>query len=413
MKKRYERYKKMRDKKGNVLKASVVIAIAMALVLPVAAAVINEVPAIKRSCHCGEGTRTMAEGKTFYMAEANKMVTPTMIGCINEEGTVTDWVEYHQTRQGDLDLVFDSFEPDTNDEQCPDGNDAEPIGGGSCGSGEPEDCSSNRWYFGTDYCNMYVTNDMQFSIEYGGSYVERLEFAWYWYVEGPGSGENMAAVIEVFEDFDDTCELGDPDGSGEFLGGVVLTFGYEDGDPGGYFFTDVDLAGMDWLLLPEDGEGSYNIWLLSYVGDEPQYPDDFSLATCGQPMLWGTGDAESPVIDTINRGQMDSSGPIQWDDDNPISGFHEAFDECYDYSNESFCPNPMGAMLCFYAAGGVCPGDINGDGETSHSDLGILLSVWNKCEGDEGWNPDADLDGSGCIDHPDLGILLADWGCGT
>jgi predicted transcriptional regulator with HTH domain len=59
------------------------------------------------------------------------------------------------------------------------------------------------------------------------------------------------------------------------------------------------------------------------------------------------------------------------------------------------------------------PGDCDGDGDVDHSDLGILLAAWGKCEGDEGYIPEADFDGSGCIDHPDLGILLANWGYGT
>jgi hypothetical protein len=58
-------------------------------------------------------------------------------------------------------------------------------------------------------------------------------------------------------------------------------------------------------------------------------------------------------------------------------------------------------------------GDADFDGDVDHSDLGILLSVWGKCEGDESFNWRADFDCSGCIDHPDLGILLANWGYGT
>jgi len=61
----------------------------------------------------------------------------------------------------------------------------------------------------------------------------------------------------------------------------------------------------------------------------------------------------------------------------------------------------------------ACPGDIDGDGDTDHSDLGELLAAWCTQEGDPNWNPDADLDGDGHVGHGDLGILLADWGCGT
>ena len=60
-----------------------------------------------------------------------------------------------------------------------------------------------------------------------------------------------------------------------------------------------------------------------------------------------------------------------------------------------------------------CPGDIDGDGDTDHSDLGELLAGWCTHEGDPNWNPNADLDGDGHVGHGDLGILLADWGCGT
>jgi hypothetical protein len=58
-----------------------------------------------------------------------------------------------------------------------------------------------------------------------------------------------------------------------------------------------------------------------------------------------------------------------------------------------------------------CVGDLDGDCDVDHSDLGILLADWgchdpvNGCAGD--------LDGNDETDHSDLGILLADWGCGT
>jgi hypothetical protein len=59
----------------------------------------------------------------------------------------------------------------------------------------------------------------------------------------------------------------------------------------------------------------------------------------------------------------------------------------------------------------TCSGDLDGDGDTDQSDLGILLSDWgcddpvNGCAGD--------LNGDDKTDQVDLGILLADWGCGT
>jgi len=56
-----------------------------------------------------------------------------------------------------------------------------------------------------------------------------------------------------------------------------------------------------------------------------------------------------------------------------------------------------------------CPGDIDGDGQTGHSDLGILLSDW----GCTGGGCVGDLDGDGNTGHSDLGILLSNWGCGS
>jgi hypothetical protein len=57
----------------------------------------------------------------------------------------------------------------------------------------------------------------------------------------------------------------------------------------------------------------------------------------------------------------------------------------------------------------VCVGDLDGDGDTDQSDLGILLADWgcddpvNGCVGD--------LNADDRTDQADLGILLADWGC--
>jgi len=58
-----------------------------------------------------------------------------------------------------------------------------------------------------------------------------------------------------------------------------------------------------------------------------------------------------------------------------------------------------------------CPGDVNGDGDTDQSDLGLLLVTYGKCEGDLDFIAGADFDGSGCVDQADLGVLLADFGC--
>ncbi len=58
-----------------------------------------------------------------------------------------------------------------------------------------------------------------------------------------------------------------------------------------------------------------------------------------------------------------------------------------------------------------CVGDVDGDGDTDLTDLGILLAAWGSEPGDPNWDPRADLDPTGRINAADLGILLGDWGC--
>ncbi len=54
--------------------------------------------------------------------------------------------------------------------------------------------------------------------------------------------------------------------------------------------------------------------------------------------------------------------------------------------------------------GPACAGDLDGDGDTDQSDLGVLLASYNIDGG-------GDLDGDGDTDQSDLGVLLGDYGC--
>ena len=53
------------------------------------------------------------------------------------------------------------------------------------------------------------------------------------------------------------------------------------------------------------------------------------------------------------------------------------------------------------------PGDLDGDGAVTGSDLGILLGNWGATSGGASAG---DLNGDGTVDGADLGLLLADWG---
>ena len=57
-----------------------------------------------------------------------------------------------------------------------------------------------------------------------------------------------------------------------------------------------------------------------------------------------------------------------------------------------------------------CVGDVDSDGDTDLTDLGILLAAWNSQPGDPNWDPRADLDGDGYVDTSDLGTVLGHWG---
>jgi hypothetical protein len=177
---------------------------------------------------------------------------------------------------------------------------------------------------------------------------------------------------------------------------VVAYFGFANGSASDYYYTDIDACGFNWLELPDDGVGSYNLWIVTYDDADPNI---LYLATCGQPMLWGTGDAEFPIPDDTDRGEASTQGPIQWDDVDPVDAWHVAPDECYDYTTLfDVCPEPLGAMVAFYVdACSDCPGDVDGDCDTDLSDFGILLAAWNSSPGDPNWDPRADLSGDGAV----------------
>jgi len=59
---------------------------------------------------------------------------------------------------------------------------------------------------------------------------------------------------------------------------------------------------------------------------------------------------------------------------------------------------------------GFCPGDTNGDGLVSLTDLATLLAAFGTVEGDQNYNANADFDFNGRIDLADLAELLARFG---
>lgn len=56
------------------------------------------------------------------------------------------------------------------------------------------------------------------------------------------------------------------------------------------------------------------------------------------------------------------------------------------------------------------PGDVDGDGHVTLTDLARLLSSFGLCQGQSGYDPDADFNGDNCVNLTDLAILLANFG---
>lgn len=73
----------------------------------------------------------------------------------------------------------------------------------------------------------------------------------------------------------------------------------------------------------------------------------------------------------------------------------------YEQAGDS-CENSL-CDACFNA----CPADLDGDGEVSGGDLGLLLVAWGPCH--SGACP-ADLDGDGVVSGSDLGVFLVNIG---
>ncbi|MBL1217469.1 MAG: hypothetical protein D8M59_08235 [Planctomycetes bacterium] len=217
-------------------------------------------------------------------------------------------------------LAFDCFEPDGGMPGMP----TDGLYGQDCGMG------SQRWYFGSTYCNTYFVNDMTTTPDLQSAQSERAEWAWWWYVNGPGSSEQCYVALWTAEWFDEDC-IGPA--AEDYYEGIIFDFGILPNSEGYYYSDTQDLlcgSGLAWEL-PADGDGAYTMILANDYNGTTLF-----MATCAQPMLWGTK--------ALNPSHQ---GPVQWDDDNPADGTHTAPDECYDYTHGT-CPDPLGAMTCFY-----------------------------------------------------------------
>jgi hypothetical protein len=306
-------------------------------------------------------------------------VSPYRIAQVRmENGKVvrtSEWVDYNGgvVRGPTDDRVFDCF-GDTDGDGFMDDT-------GGCGLG------SSRWYFGTGYCNGFFTNDMTVHEDTEEAVgLGRVDFAWYWSCLAPPQGGVLEdCEVLVFTQESVPCEADSFDYSG-----WILDFGSLSCNPGGYYYTNVDLGGGTWIV-PTGGVGSY---FMQYTTS-----DGSAFATCSQPMLWGTGDAAGG--DPANPGSQDTE---QFDDDAPLDGSHTSL-ECYTY-NFGECPDPWGGMAQFWGElgdNGCDFADCDGNSVVDTRDFTCFFNLWVPKNGA------ADCDGNGIVDTRDFTCFLNIW----
>lgn len=305
------------------------------------------------------GTAISGEGKQSspQLSDHGIKITPRKFALISPDfHQRSPWIEVGEGSVSGCPsspLAFDCFEPDGAIPGLP----TDGMYGENCAKGE------SRWWFGESYCNMFATNDMIVTSGYEGTQSERAEWAWMWYVNGVNTSEQCYVALFTAEDFDNTCD--GPSSSNQYTGFIfdygVLTSGSQGNGQADYYYTDTQdmLCGTGtYWQMPNDGSGAYTMILANDYNGET-----LTLATCGQPMLWGT-----------KAGNSSSQGPVQWDDDNPTNGLHEAPDECYDYVF-GYCPDPLGIMACFYAESNQTPClDLVIEGNQAGSDMLCTVS---------------------------------------
>ena len=252
----------------------------------------------------------------------------------------------------------------------------------------------------------------------------------HWNDDAVWRGEDWQDLFEPGDPITDWFAVGiNPDGTFNWGGGS----GYNNGE--WYYYPDTGWWNQWFYDHPFDPERDKVIYIvIDLVELEPDLPSYIEFAVNYSMPEWselGHGEDYPPipgapgfieelhiVRDTLLEGEV-------------IEDFYEFRYVIRDYNPEWVSIDVRGYNfwigdghithecvqsldLAFVITGEPeCPGDIDGDGDTDHSDLGELLAAWCTHPGDPNWNPNADLDGDGHVGHGDLGILLADWGCGT
>jgi len=328
------------------------------------------------ACCCASGAAT---GEPLVSTHAGAHLTPIRAAFLNEDFSMkSGWIDYETAlrQRGGVcaltpALMYDCFGVDSDG--------ITPIGGDTeCGLASP----SNRWNFPIDTSCFTRTAD-NFTVEPGfeGGEITRITGAFAWYGDGnPANSEQCFVAIQIWDDIDDCT--GGPDALTNFVDFVIIDLGVVQNNPGFYYTYDIDvcaLNGGSGIPVPADGAGGVDIILAQAFDAKAAV---VTLATCAQPMLWGTAPGRP-------GSKLDQP---YWRDENQDFAL-DPTTECFTYDMLAPCPDELGSAVALFGtpscASFVC-GDTNCDSLVTLPDVNPFIQAHQDLPGYEAAFPSCD-----------------------